>query len=151
MYLIFGSFLCIICYALLISYSEASVAYAAVFLGAMGAFPVGPGFISWGVNNAAGASVRAVSAAYIVSVGTIGAIIATWTYLPEDGPRYRTGHSINLGAQAGISVISVIGVLYVQWENSLRARGGRDTRLVGKLEQEIRVLGDRHPSFRYMA
>lgn len=148
-YLILGCVLCILGYSILITAPPSSIAYLAVFFGAIGAFPGGPGFLSWGLNNAAGASVRAVSSAYIVSVGTAGAIVATWTYLPEDGPHYRKGHSINLGAQVGVGVVAAFGVLYVKWENQIRERGGRDGRVQGKTEEVVGDLGYRHPSFRY--
>jgi len=115
----------------------------------MGVFPGGPGFLSWGLNNAAGDSIRAVSSAYIVSVGTAGAIVATWTYLPEDSPYYKTGHSINLGAQVSVGIVAALGVLYVRWENRMRERGARDDRVQGESEEVVRDLGYRHPSFRY--
>ncbi|KAF8424848.1 major facilitator superfamily domain-containing protein [Tirmania nivea] len=148
-YLMLGCVLCIIGYSILITSPPPSIAYLAVFFGAMGAFPGGPGFLSWGLNNAAGDSVRAVSSAYIVSVGTAGAIVATWTYLPEDSPYYKTGHSINLGAQVGVGVLAMLGVFYVRWENRMREKGVRDGRVEGKNEEVVRDLGYRHPSFRY--
>ena len=150
-YLILGCVLCIIGYSILITTPSPSVAYLATFFGAMGAFPGGPGFLSWGLNNAAGDSVRAISSAYIVSVGTAGAIVAMWIYLPEDAPRYTKGHSINLGAQVGVGIITTLGVLYVKWENRMRERGARDSRVEGKSEEVIMDLGYRHPSFRYMS
>lgn len=148
-YLILGSTLCILGYSLLITSPAPSVAYLAVFFVATGAFPGGAGFLSWGLNNAAGDSVRAVSSAYIVSVGTAGAVVSTWTYLPQGAPHYKTGHSINLGAQVCIGVIAALGVLYAKWENRMRERGARDGRVQGKSEEVVRDLGYRHPSFRY--
>lgn len=55
-----------------------NVRYAGVFLITLGAFPGGPGFLSWGMNNASGPAVRAVSSAYIVTLGTAGGVLATW-------------------------------------------------------------------------
>ena len=149
-YLIAGCALCIIGFSILITSPSPSIAYLAVFFVAMGSFPGGPGFLSWGLNNAAGDSVRAVSSAYIVSIGTVGSIVSTWAYLPEDGPRYTTGHSVNLGAQVAIGVLATLGMLYARWENRMRERGARDSRVEGKSEEEIMDLGYRHPSFRYM-
>lgn len=54
-----------------------------------GAFPGGPGFLSWGINNAAGPAIRAVTGAYIVSIGSFGAIVATYAFLPKS-PRPPT-------------------------------------------------------------
>ncbi|RPB14106.1 MFS general substrate transporter [Morchella conica CCBAS932] len=149
-YLCFCSLLTIIGYAVLVTVDSPNIKYMAVFFAASGAFPLGPGFLSWSLNNAAGPSVRAVTGGYVVSVGTAGAILATWTYIPSDGPNYIKGHSINLGAQAIAATISICAVLYIRWENSLRNRGGRDYRLQGLTEEEARGLGYRHPEFRYI-
>lgn len=140
----------IVGYAILVTTDQAGTKYLAVFFCALGCFPLGPIFLSWGINNAAGPTIRAVSSGYIVSVGTLGAIVATWTYVPSDAPNYITGHSINLGSQACAAFVAFVGVLYCRWENAKRARGGRDHRIQGMTEVEARKLGYRHPEFRYM-
>jgi hypothetical protein len=38
---------------------------------------------------------------------------------------------------------------YIRWENAKRAKGGRDYRLEGKTEEELRNMGYTHPEFRY--
>lgn len=55
-----------------------NVRYMGVFFITLGAFPGGPGFLSWGMNNASGPAIRAVSGAYIVTLGTAGGVLATW-------------------------------------------------------------------------
>ncbi|KAI0023576.1 major facilitator superfamily domain-containing protein [Xylariomycetidae sp. FL0641] len=127
-----------------------AVRYAAVYLCAVGAFPGGPGFLSWGLNNAAGPAVRAVSGGYVVSLGTAGGILAVWAYLPDDGPGFPIGHTINLVAQVFVLFLSAFGVWYCWHENRVRARGGRDARLVGLTEEEKADLGYLHPEFRYI-
>ncbi|KAI1283631.1 MFS general substrate transporter [Xylaria sp. FL0933] len=125
--------------------------YAAVYLCAVGAFPGGPGFLSWGINNAGNPSLRAVSSAYIVSIGTLGGILAVWAYLPSDGPNFPIGHSINFAAQVVSLFLATFGLLYCLRENRIRARGGRDNRLEGLSEEQKADLGYRHPDFRYIA
>ena len=160
-------------YTILVTDDRPAIKYMAVFFGAVGCFPLGPIFLSWGINSepypsfppcpppahharltrytdAAGPTIRAVSSAYIVSVGTLGAIIATWTYLPSDGPAYKNGHTINIAAQATAAILSVSGIFYIRWENNKRARGERDYRIQGLKEEEARKLGYRHSEFRYM-
>jgi hypothetical protein len=73
---IFGS-IALTGYTILRVTNSNNTKYGAIFLVAVGAFPNGPGFLSWGINNAAGPAVRAVTSAYIRSIGTLGAIIAT--------------------------------------------------------------------------
>ncbi|EON67437.1 hypothetical protein W97_06691 [Coniosporium apollinis CBS 100218] len=150
-YLAGFSILTIIGFAILRTSGSANIKYMAVFFSAIGAFPGGPGFLAWGLNNSAGPAVRAVTGAYIVSIGTLGAIVATWTYIVTDAPLYHTGHSINIGAQAAVFVLVCGGVAYIVYENKLRARGGRDHRLKENMtHQEEADLGYRHPEFRYI-
>jgi len=139
-------------YCVLISTMSVKVRYFAVYLSAMGAFPLGPFFLGWGINNAAGPTIRAVTSAYIVSVGTCGAIVATWTYIGwRDAPRFITCHSINIGAQVMVTLIGVSGIIYARWENRQRNAGRRDHRTEGLgTEEALRQLGYRHPEFRYV-
>ena len=125
--------------------------YGAVYLCALGAFPGGPGFLSWALNNASGPAVRAISGGWIVTLGTAGGILAVWAYLPNDGPDFPIGHTINLVAQFATLVLASGGIAYCVWENRLRARGGRDYRLEGLTEEQKNDLGYRHPDFRYIA
>ena len=83
-------------------------------------------------------------------MGNFGSVAATWSYLAEDGPRYRKGHYINMSAEALVCLLGIAGILYVRWENRQRERGRRDHRLQGKTEAEARELGYSHPEFRYM-
>lgn len=127
-----------------------NVKYAATYLCGMGAIPGAPGFISWAMNNAAGTGVRAVTGGWIVTIGTLGGILATWTYLPDDGPGFPIGHDINFSAQVGCLGLALGGIGYCVWENGVRNRGGRDGRLEGLEEEEREDLGYRHPEFRYI-
>ncbi|KAF8854573.1 major facilitator superfamily transporter [Acephala macrosclerotiorum] len=147
-FLVLGSVLAMIGYALLATSKSNSVKYGAVFLASCGAFPGGPIFLSWGLNNAAGQSVRAVSGAYIVSIGSTGALVAVWTYLTKDAPLYKRGHYINIGASCMAGLIAVVAILYTKWENRQREQGKRDGRLVLNEEEKVE-LGYRHPEFRY--
>jgi hypothetical protein len=75
--------LCIIGFAILRTSDNPNIKYMGVFFSAAGAFPGGPGFLSWGLNNAAGPAVRAVTGGYIVSIGSFGAILATYVSRPR--------------------------------------------------------------------
>lgn len=77
-YLAAFTILAITGFAILRWATNPNVRYMGVFFITLGAFPGGPGFLSWGMNNAAGPAVRAVSSAYIVTLGTAGGILATW-------------------------------------------------------------------------
>lgn len=126
------------------------VRYGGIFLITLGAFPGGPGFLAWAANNAAGPAVRSVSTAYVVTLGTAGGILATWTYTSRDAPKYPTGHTINLCGQICVLILACCGIAYCKWENKQRDLGKRDHRLTGLSEAQVRDLGYRHPEFRYI-
>ncbi|KAK1773761.1 major facilitator superfamily domain-containing protein [Copromyces sp. CBS 386.78] len=141
------SVLAIIGFAILRWVSQPNVRYMAVFFVTSGAFQGGPGFLSWAINNSAGPAVRAVTSGYVLTLGTIGGIVATWAYIPDDAPKYHTGHTINLGGQIAIFCLSIFGIFYCAWENRARAAGKRDHRLQGLTEEQQEQLGNRHPRF----
>ena len=150
-YLAGFTFLGITGFALLRWSNNDNIRYMAVYFCALGAFPGGPGFLSWGLNNASGPAIRAVSGGWIVTLGTIGGIVATWTYVYTDGPDYPIGHTINMVAQFIVLGLASFGIGYCWYENRLRARGGRNHRLDGlTTEKQKRDLGYRHPDFRYI-
>ncbi|KIX08038.1 uncharacterized protein Z518_02693 [Rhinocladiella mackenziei CBS 650.93] len=149
-YLALATFPPIVGFSILRWNSNASVRYMAVYFITTGAFPGGPGFLSWGINNSAGPAVRAVATAYIVSVGTLGGVLATWTYLVRDAPRYPIGHTINLTAQIIVLCVASFGIAYNMRENRVRDQGRRNHRLDGLRTDEKRDLGHKHPDFRYI-
>ncbi|EFQ88088.1 hypothetical protein PTT_16160 [Pyrenophora teres f. teres 0-1] len=128
--------------------TDPNVKYGGIFLITIGAFPGGPGFLAWSANNAAGPAIRSVSTAYVVTLGTAGGILATWTYTSKDAPKYPTGHTINLCGQICVLILACFGIAYCKWENRQRDLGKRDDRLVGKTAAQIKDLGYRHPEFR---
>ncbi|KAL2873689.1 hypothetical protein SGCOL_011173 [Colletotrichum sp. CLE4] len=87
-YLAAFSMIAVIGFAILRFATDANIRYMGVFFVTAGAFPGGPGFLSWAMNrkwdklthstiDSAGPSVRAVTSAYVVSIGTMGGIVAT--------------------------------------------------------------------------
>ncbi|KAF5351232.1 hypothetical protein D9756_008302 [Leucocoprinus leucothites] len=136
-------------YAMAIGTTNPHARYAACFLSIIGGTSSAPLFLTWGTDNAAPDTMRAVATAAIPAIGALGSIIAVWSYLPFDAPNYHIGNSINLAAAVFVLVFTPIGMLYLHLENKKRDRGERDYRLEGKTEEEIRNLGYRHPNFRY--
>lgn len=141
-------------YSILVGVSTTNVnaRYGAVFLAACGAFPGGPGFLAWGTNNVASHTARAVTSGLIVSLGTLGAVVATWVYLPKDGPAFRTGHCINIGAGCSVVTLCTVMIFFIRWENLQRDKGKRDIRLekFATDDEANAHLGDLHPKFRYI-
>ncbi|XP_006461471.1 hypothetical protein AGABI2DRAFT_185708 [Agaricus bisporus var. bisporus H97] len=136
-------------YAMAVGTENPHARYAACFFSIMGGTPSGPLFLTWGADNAAPDTMRAVATAAIPGIGALGAVIAVWTYLPDDSPNFLKGNSINLAAAITVIMFTGVGMWYLWHENKKRDQGGRDYRLEGKTKEEIRDLGYRHPNFRY--
>ncbi|RXW23316.1 hypothetical protein EST38_g2554 [Candolleomyces aberdarensis] len=136
-------------YAISVSTQNSQARYAACFLIIIAGGIVGPMLVIWGTDNAAPDTMRAVVSGAIPGIGAIGAVMAVWTYLPSDAPNYRKGNLGNLGTMSTLCVIICTMAVYIKLENAKRERGGRDYRLEGKTEEELRNLGYRHPEFRY--
>jgi hypothetical protein len=94
-YLAGFTFLGIAGFAILRWSHDPNVRYAGVFLITLGAFPGGPGFLAWSMNNASGPAIRAVSGAYVVTLGTAGGVLATWYVLCRLSPA-RGDQSLSL-------------------------------------------------------
>ena len=61
----------------------------------MGAFLAGVEFLAWErIVNTASHTARTGTVGLIVGVGTLGAVVATWRYLPGDGLAFKMGHGI---------------------------------------------------------
>ncbi|KAF7430972.1 hypothetical protein PC9H_006687 [Pleurotus ostreatus] len=147
--IIFSCLLVVLGYALAVGTKNSHARYAACFLSIAGASPTGPLLITWGTDNAAPDTIRAVTTAIIPGVGALGSIIAVWTYLPQDAPNYHNGNSLNLATSIFVCLLALIGILYIRWENGKRARGERDYRIEGKTQEQLENLGYLHPRFRY--
>lgn len=136
-------------FILLIAVDITAVKYFAVYLCLTGAFTASSMTAAWVVDNSAGYVVRAVAGSYVVTVANFGSMVATWTYLSPDAPRYIKGHSINVGAGVLCCITIFSATMYLKWENRQRAKGLRDGRLTGLTDTEEVALGHRHPNFRF--
>ncbi|EER23741.1 hypothetical protein D8B26_001878 [Coccidioides posadasii str. Silveira] len=136
-------------FLVLILATKPAILYFATFLTLTGSFTCAPMLVAWAVDNTAGSNVRAVSSAYVVSIANLGGIVATWTYLLPDAPRYISGHAINFGAAVVCCVLMTIATIYLRWQNKLKARGHYDYLLQGLNEEEQAALGHNHPSYKY--
>ncbi|KAI1932588.1 hypothetical protein LOZ58_003758 [Ophidiomyces ophidiicola] len=136
-------------FLVLILVTQPAVRYFATFLALTGAFTCSPMLVAWTVDNTAGPNVRAVSSAYVVSIANLGALVATWTYLLPDAPRYISGHAINFGAAVLCCVMMAVATVYLRWQNRLKERGEYDHLLEGLNEEEQAALGHNHPDYKF--
>lgn len=68
--------------------------YAALFLVAMGCYSAMPVIVCWFNMNLGGHHRRSVGTAWQVGFGNIGGIIATYSFLAKDSPKFLPGYKI---------------------------------------------------------
>jgi hypothetical protein len=83
--------------------------------------------------------------------GSIGGLIATWTYLPGDSPLYRIGNGINVGCAVTWTVNAVGAGLWMKYDNKKRdeKEAGAHEELAGLSQKEIQDLEWKHPGWRW--
>ncbi|GAA5868588.1 hypothetical protein JCM8547_003196 [Rhodosporidiobolus lusitaniae] len=140
-------------YAIFVATDETApnARYGGVFLNILGAFPGGPFWMAWGIGCAATDLERATASGLIPGFGQLGAIIATWTYLPTDAPNYYQGNKMQLGFTSLNVFLAFLMLVYVKRENRVRQNGGRDDRMKGGEDEidEVSRLGINAPSWRF--
>lgn len=83
--------------------------------------------------------------------GYCGALVATWTYLPWDAPKYMLGNGINLACAAAWTGIGIGAGMWMKYDNKKRderqAAGMEE--IAGLTQLEIQDLEFRHPAWRW--
>lgn len=84
--------------------------------------------------------------------GYLGGLVATWTYLPWDGPMYPIGNGLNLAVSGALGVASICGLVWMKWDNKKRDErtpAEKEELLAGMTHEEIGDLDWKHPDFRW--
>ncbi|KAL2817626.1 major facilitator superfamily domain-containing protein [Aspergillus granulosus] len=136
-------------YIIFLAITDGHARYGATFLIAFGSFPIGVLTNAHAAVNVVSDTARASSIGTVVMMGNIGGLIATWSFLPFDGPNYPIGNGLNLATGATILVISVCMLLWSKWDNKRRDTVAETRVLDGLSPREIEDLEWRHPSFRW--
>lgn len=97
--------------------------------------------------NLGGHHRRSVGTAWQVGFGNIGGIIAVYTFLQQDAPRYHKGYSICLAFTCLSGLSCTIYFLSCWFQNRQRNRSVTD---IGLTEYEKTELGDMNPDYRYL-
>jgi hypothetical protein len=123
-------------------------------------FPVAAGLycpftclVSWIANSLAPSSKRAVGMALLISVGNMGGIMGSNIYLAREAPKYTTGFAASLAmCCAAILMTFVLRWAYAK-ENRKRdemiATEGEAAIRARYSEEELLLMGDKSPFFRY--
>lgn len=160
----------IVGYAMLLGSTDPSVRYAAIFLTASSAFfsgsltnaQVSANTVSDTARNMAistNSKSHSSNSQFIDAnnyspgmCGYLGGLIATWTYLPWDGPMYPIGNGLNLAVSAMISITSITFLWWMKADNKRRdekTRAEKEEELAGLTREQISGLEWKHPDFRW--
>lgn len=122
-YLAFCIVLTVVGLAILISVHDSfSAEYGGIHLIAMGAFAGGPLVLCWFVMNLHGHVERSIGTAWIIGFGNTGGIVATFSFLATDAPRYTKGYTVCLAvSMIGLLAVVIYGFLLSRENRKLRA------------------------------
>ena len=141
----------IIGYSIFLATLNANIRYAAVFLCASTAFTLGAMCNAQVSANVSSDSSRNISIGTNATFGYVGGLIATWTYLPGDAPRYPIGNSINLACAVGWTTLAIATLFWMKFDN--KRRDDRETavreEVAGLSQREIQDLEWKHPGWRW--
>lgn len=136
-------------YAIFVGSNVQGAKYAATFLIASSTFFFGPLSNAQISANVVSDTARSSGIGTNVMMGNLGGLIATWSYLPNDKPRYLHGHGLNLAVSVLILIVSVSLLLWMKRDNKKRDTKNVDEILAGKSVKEIEDMDWKHPAFRW--
>ncbi|KAI0362468.1 major facilitator protein [Trametes cingulata] len=132
---------------LLLVHDNSKLQYAALYIvpiGILSAMPIG---LCWYETNLGTHHRRAVGTATQVGVGNIGGIIAAYSFLAKDSPRFIAGYSICLGFTL-LGMLAACGYyIAILAENGQRDRAEAENDTLST--EEKAKLGDLNPDYRY--
>lgn len=141
----------IIGYSIFLATLNPNIRYAAVFLCASTAFTLGAMCNAQVSANVISDSSRNIAIGTNAMFGYVGGLIATWTYLPKDAPRYPIGNSINLACAITWTAIAIGTLFWMKYDNKRRDENetAATEEIAGLPQQEIQDLEWKHPAWRW--
>lgn len=136
-------------YTIFLATGDHQARYGATFLVASGAFIFGALTNSHVSANVVSDTARSAAIGTNVMFGNIGGLIATWSFLPFDGPSYPIGNGLNLATSSTILITSILLFFWMRRDNKKRDGKDSDAELAGIPSEKINDLDWKHPSFRW--
>ena len=141
----------IIGYSMFLGSINPNIRYAAVFLCASTAFTLGAMCNAQVSANVISDSSRNIAIGTNAIFGYVGGLIATWTFVPTDAPRYAIGNGINLACAITWTAVSVGTLFWMKYDN--KKRDEREVavaeEIAGLSQQDVQDLEWKHPSWRW--
>ncbi|KAI8092875.1 putative MFS transporter [Halteromyces radiatus] len=137
-------------YIFLLASENLGLRYTGAILVACGIYPIIPLTLSWLSNNQLGHTKRGVAIAMVSMIAQAFAILGTQIYRTEDSPRFIRGHAVCLAFMILTGLTAGLLRFLLQRENKKRDReyGINTIKDLSSL-QDIDILYDSHPQFRY--
>lgn len=131
-----------------------AIRYTSLFLLITGVYATAPSLISWVPNNTAAHTRRASAIAMAFIFTNAGGIVSTWIFPQKDAPYYTFAAKFIL-ALTIIMIVIVAANLYLlkrlnqrkadqEWKEKVLERVGGLS-----VAEQIQILGDSHPDYKY--
>lgn len=134
-------------YIMFLATENARARYGAIFLIVTGAFNGGALCNAQVSANVLSDTARSSAIGTNVMFGNIGGLIATWAFLPFDGPNFPIGNGLNLAAQGTILITGLALSFWMSRDNKHRSQVDVHARIDGLGEKQVSDLDWRHPGF----
>ncbi|CAD0099389.1 unnamed protein product [Aureobasidium mustum] len=102
-----------------------------------------------GYANVVSDTARSSAIGTNVMFGNIGGLIATWSFLPFDGPNYHIGNGLNLATASTGLGLCVLLWFWMKGDNKKRDGRDVDQELAGTTLLEQQDMDWKHPSWRW--
>lgn len=150
-----GQCLTIIAFAILFSLADniqdnIGACYFGVVLACIGLYPIIPGTNAWTANNLAGPRKRGMGIAFMLCLGNTGGLVGSFIYFDRESPKYPTGFGSSFAFAAAGMVGSFILELRFWYVNRRNARMTREEIDQKYTPEELQLMGDRSPLYKYM-
>ena len=136
-------------YIMFLASHSPHVRYGATFIIASGAFAFGALCNAQVSANVVSDTARSSAIGTNVMAGNIGGLIATWSFLPFDGPNYPIGNGLNLATSSCVLLLSILLLIWMKRDNSNREKRDIDAEIAGLSMTEQQDLDWKHPAFRW--
>lgn len=134
-------------YVMFLATENARARYGAIFLIVTGAFNGGALCNAQVSANVLSDTARSSAIGTNVMFGNIGGLIATWAFLPFDGPNFPIGNGLNLAAQGTILITGLALSFWMSRDNKHRSQVDVHAKIDGLGEKQVSDLDWRHPGF----
>ncbi len=148
-FLVISAPLVMVGYAVFLGTDDPQARYAATFLNASSCFVAGALTNAQVSAQTVSDTSRAVGLSVNMMFASVGGLVATWSYIPSDGPDYPIGNGINLAASSLILLVSSATLIWMQHDNKKRETRDVERELQGLTQAEIECLEWKHPGFRW--